>query len=93
MAHIRSSKAPKPGAELIFEGDTHVTVEGREDALFVLRFQGESSLLDILEQHGHMPLPPYMERPDEDADRERYQTVYARNKGAVAAPTAGVAFR
>ncbi|MGJ8526411.1 S-adenosylmethionine:tRNA ribosyltransferase-isomerase [Halomonadaceae bacterium LMG 33818] len=92
LAHIRSSKAPKPGTELIFEGDTHVTVEGREDALFVLRFHGESSLLDILEQHGHMPLPPYMERPDEDADRERYQTVYARNKGAVAAPTAGLHF-
>lgn len=92
LVHLRSSKAPKAGTELIFEGDIHAEVEGRDDALFILRFAGDTPLFDLLEAHGHMPLPPYIERADEDDDRERYQTVYARHKGAVAAPTAGLHF-
>ncbi|XKH60737.1 tRNA preQ1(34) S-adenosylmethionine ribosyltransferase-isomerase QueA [Halomonas sediminis] len=92
LAHIRSSKSPKPGTELIFEGDIHAIVEGRQDALFELRFLGETPLIDLLERHGHMPLPPYITREDELSDRERYQTVYARRDGAVAAPTAGLHF-
>nr|WP_297458950.1 tRNA preQ1(34) S-adenosylmethionine ribosyltransferase-isomerase QueA [uncultured Halomonas sp.] len=92
LAHIRSSKSPKPGTELIFEGDVHAVVEGRVDALFELRFLGETPLIELLERHGHMPLPPYITREDELADRERYQTVYARRDGAVAAPTAGLHF-
>ncbi|PMR67910.1 tRNA preQ1(34) S-adenosylmethionine ribosyltransferase-isomerase QueA [Halomonas heilongjiangensis] len=92
LAHLRSSKSPKPGTELIFEGDIHAVVEGRRDALFELRFLGEIPLVQLLEKHGHMPLPPYIDRSDELADRERYQTVYARRDGAVAAPTAGLHF-
>ncbi|MBD3896600.1 tRNA preQ1(34) S-adenosylmethionine ribosyltransferase-isomerase QueA [Halomonas sp. ML-15] len=92
LAHIRSSKSPKPGTELIFEGDVHAVVEGRRDALFELRFLGETPMIALLERHGHMPLPPYITREDELTDRERYQTVYARRDGAVAAPTAGLHF-
>ena len=90
LAHIRSSKSPKPGTELIFEGDIHAVVEGRRDALFELRFLGDTPMIALLEKHGHMPLPPYITRDDELSDRERYQTVYARRDGAVAAPTAGL---
>ncbi|MFY0989691.1 tRNA preQ1(34) S-adenosylmethionine ribosyltransferase-isomerase QueA [Halomonas sp. C05BenzN] len=92
LAHLRSSKSPKPGTELIFEGDIHAVVEDRREALFELRFLGDTPLVQLLEQHGHMPLPPYITREDELADRERYQTVYARRDGAVAAPTAGLHF-
>ena len=92
LAHIRSSKSPKPGTELIFEGDIHAIVEGRRDALFELRFLGDTPMIALLEKHGHMPLPPYITREDELSDRERYQTVYARRDGAVAAPTAGLHF-
>ncbi len=92
LAHMRASKSPKPGTELIFEGGIHAVVEGRQDALFELRFLGETPLIALLEQYGHMPLPPYITREDELADRERYQTVYARREGAVAAPTAGLHF-
>nr|WP_163501953.1 tRNA preQ1(34) S-adenosylmethionine ribosyltransferase-isomerase QueA [Halomonas socia] len=92
LAHIRASKSPKPGTELIFEGDVRAVVEGRREALFELRFLGETPMITLLERHGHMPLPPYITREDELADRERYQTVYARRDGAVAAPTAGLHF-
>ncbi|WP_251977395.1 tRNA preQ1(34) S-adenosylmethionine ribosyltransferase-isomerase QueA [Salinicola avicenniae] len=92
LAHLRASKSPKPGTELIFEGDIHAVVEERQGALFALRFLGETPLIALLEAHGHMPLPPYITREDELADRERYQTVYARREGAVAAPTAGLHF-
>ncbi|MFN2410015.1 MAG: tRNA preQ1(34) S-adenosylmethionine ribosyltransferase-isomerase QueA [Halomonas sp.] len=92
LAHIRSSKSPKPGTELIFEGDIHAVVEGRRDTLFELRFLGDTPMIALLEKHGHMPLPPYITREDELSDRERYQTVYARRDGAVAAPTAGLHF-
>ncbi|OZG73850.1 tRNA preQ1(34) S-adenosylmethionine ribosyltransferase-isomerase QueA [Hahella sp. CCB-MM4] len=91
MAHIRSSKAPKPGAQ-IHIGDNVLEVTGRDDALFFVRSLGAASISDILESHGHMPLPPYIDREDEVSDRERYQTVYNRNPGAVAAPTAGLHF-
>lgn len=92
LAHLRASKAPKPGTELIFEGDIHAVVEERHEGLFELRFLGETPMIELLERHGHMPLPPYIDREDELDDRERYQTVYARREGAVAAPTAGLHF-
>ncbi|OAZ90650.1 tRNA preQ1(34) S-adenosylmethionine ribosyltransferase-isomerase QueA [Halomonas sp. G11] len=92
LAHLRSSKSPKPGTELVFEGDIHAVVEGRREALFELRFLGDTPMIALLEAHGHMPLPPYITREDELSDRERYQTVYARRDGAVAAPTAGLHF-
>ncbi|MED5557063.1 MAG: tRNA preQ1(34) S-adenosylmethionine ribosyltransferase-isomerase QueA [Pseudomonadota bacterium] len=92
LAHIRSSKSPKPGTELIFEGDIHAVVEGRRDALFELRFSGDTPMIALLEKLGGGGLPPYITREDELSDRERYQTVYARRDGAVAAPTAGLHF-
>lgn len=64
----------------------------RHGALFEVEFNDQRSVLDILNSIGHMPLPPYIDRPDEDADRELYQTVYSEKPGAVAAPTAGLHF-
>ncbi|MBA6414824.1 tRNA preQ1(34) S-adenosylmethionine ribosyltransferase-isomerase QueA [Colwellia sp. 6M3] len=92
LAHIRCSKSPKPGSEILLEGKIKATMVARHDALFELEFQGEQSVLSILDEVGHMPLPPYIDRPDEDSDRERYQTVYNEKPGAVAAPTAGLHF-
>ena len=92
LAHLRASRAPKPGAILHFEGGIQATVEGRKGNLFELSFQINGTLIDALEQHGHMPLPPYMNREDQLQDRERYQTVYNAKPGAVAAPTAGLHF-
>ena len=92
LAHIRASKSPKVGAELLLEGTTKATMVARHGALFELKFHGEQSVLSILDDIGHMPLPPYIDRPDENSDRERYQTVYNKKPGAVAAPTAGLHF-
>ncbi|WP_275553541.1 S-adenosylmethionine:tRNA ribosyltransferase-isomerase, partial [Mixta sp. Marseille-Q2659] len=94
LAHVRASKAPKPGAELLFGDDESVraTMVARHDALFEIEFDDARSVLDILNAIGHMPLPPYIDRPDEEADRELYQTVYSQKPGAVAAPTAGLHF-
>ncbi|KZN51467.1 tRNA preQ1(34) S-adenosylmethionine ribosyltransferase-isomerase QueA [Pseudoalteromonas luteoviolacea] len=92
LAHVRSSKSPKPGAELILEGKAHATMVARHGELFELEFKGEHSVLTILDEIGHMPLPPYIDRPDEEGDKERYQTVYGEKPGAVAAPTAGLHF-
>lgn len=89
-AHVRSSKSPKPGAVIALEDGTEITVTGREDALFLLQFPVPA--LELLEAIGHMPLPPYIDRADAKADRERYQTVYGTKAGAVAAPTAGLHF-
>ena len=92
LAHLRASKSPKAGTRLQFEGGVEAEVEGRDGDLFQLLFLGDRTALDILESHGHMPLPPYIDRADNPADRERYQTVYAEKPGAVAAPTAGLHF-
>ncbi|MBW3566573.1 MAG: tRNA preQ1(34) S-adenosylmethionine ribosyltransferase-isomerase QueA, partial [Proteobacteria bacterium] len=91
LAHVRSSKSPKPGMTLEMEGGLVLEVLGRQDALFHLRFP-QDDVPAQLERFGHMPLPPYIDRVDDDSDRERYQTVYAREAGAVAAPTAGLHF-
>jgi S-adenosylmethionine:tRNA ribosyltransferase-isomerase len=92
LAHVRASKAPKPGTRLCLEGDLEAQVIGREGDLFQLEFSGQGDVLKMLEQYGHVPLPPYIERADEQDDRERYQTIYASTPGAVAAPTAGLHF-
>lgn len=100
LAHIRASKSPKIGNELFLtkeqdndEGEKFkATMVARHGALFELKFSDDLSVLDVLEQIGHMPLPPYIDRPDEDSDKERYQTVYNEKPGAVAAPTAGLHF-
>lgn len=94
LAHVRCSKSPKPGST-IFVGDNDefsALMVARHDALFELDFQSDLNVFSILEQIGHMPLPPYIDRPDEDSDKERYQTVYNQKPGAVAAPTAGLHF-
>lgn len=92
LAHVRASKAPKPGTKLILENVVDATVTGRQDALFEINFGSNKTVLELLEAHGHMPLPPYIDRPDESSDKERYQTVYNEKPGAVAAPTAGLHF-
>lgn len=92
LAHVRASKAPKPGTKLLLEQAIQAEVLGRVDDLFQLKFLGEIAVLDLLEQYGHIPLPPYIERADTLEDRERYQTVFAAQPGAVAAPTAGLHF-
>jgi len=92
IAHIKASKAPKSGQ--IIELDKHFccTVSGREGALFHLAFNSELSIWQILEEIGHIPLPPYISRADSVEDQNRYQTVFAKQIGAVAAPTAGLHF-
>jgi S-adenosylmethionine:tRNA ribosyltransferase-isomerase len=99
LAHIRCSKSPRPGTRIELSADEfgepgpdRLAVTGRSDALFCIASEGREPLAEILKRIGHMPLPPYIERPDEVADRERYQTVYAEREGAVAAPTAGLHF-
>ncbi|NOQ34889.1 MAG: tRNA preQ1(34) S-adenosylmethionine ribosyltransferase-isomerase QueA [Methylococcaceae bacterium] len=92
IAHIKASKSPKAGAMLELECGYQCEVLGREDDLFKLCFQGEETLLSILDKVGHMPLPPYISREDDESDLTRYQTVFAKQQGAVAAPTAGLHF-
>lgn len=91
LAQLRASKSPKQGSLIILEDGSRVEVVGREDSFFSLRLL-DGTLGEILGKLGHMPLPPYIERADTGYDRERYQTVYARHPGAVAAPTAGLHF-
>ena len=90
IAHLKASKSPKAGA-LLNIGDADVRVTGRAGALFTL-WSPHLSFTELMKDRGHMPLPPYISREDADADRERYQTVYAEHEGAVAAPTAGLHF-
>ncbi len=92
LAHIRASKAPKPGTLLQFEGGIGASMQERQGELFLLQFHGTDSVWQLLERHGHLPLPPYIERAAGSEDDERYQTVYAKYQGAVAAPTAGLHF-
>ncbi|MCK7543210.1 tRNA preQ1(34) S-adenosylmethionine ribosyltransferase-isomerase QueA [Marinobacter bryozoorum] len=92
LAHVRASKALKPGQRVVLEDESALVMLDRDDALFRLKTESGEAMLDLLERAGHMPLPPYVDRPDEGSDRERYQTVYAREAGAVAAPTAGLHF-
>ncbi|MEM1089146.1 MAG: tRNA preQ1(34) S-adenosylmethionine ribosyltransferase-isomerase QueA [Pseudomonadota bacterium] len=90
LAQVRASKSPKAGSRIFIE-EAGLTVIGRHDDLFELS-SDDLTLMDLLDQHGEVPLPPYIRRSPEAADDDRYQTVYARNPGAVAAPTAGLHF-
>jgi len=92
LAHVRASKAPKPGNILLLEQDAEVEMVQRHGELFELKMCSDEPVLAMLERLGHMPLPPYIDRPDAASDRERYQTVYNQKPGAVAAPTAGLHF-
>ena len=90
---LRASKSPAPGSRLNFDHGIAVTVLSKgDDGFYEVELAGEGTLPEILDRIGHMPLPPYIDRADEALDRERYQTVYARAPGAVAAPTAGLHF-
>lgn len=92
LAQIKASHAPRPGAVLRLAGVVDATVFSRDDDLFRLRFAGPESVLTLLDRHGEVPLPPYIAHAPDAADERRYQTVYARAPGAVAAPTAGLHF-
>jgi S-adenosylmethionine:tRNA ribosyltransferase-isomerase len=99
LVHLRSSKSPGPGSEIEVHAEralkgarARLEVVGRKGELFHLRYGGSNTVMNLLSRFGHMPLPPYIEREDEALDSERYQTVYAREPGAVAAPTAGLHF-
>lgn len=90
LAHVKASKSPAVGSR-IRVGDDWLAVAGREDDLFVLDAL-DSDFITLMDRQGHMPLPPYIRRNDEQFDESRYQTVYADRPGAVAAPTAGLHF-
>jgi len=90
LAQVRASKSPKTGSRLILEGLLDVEVLGREGEFYRLRLPGEA--LETIEAHGRLPLPPYIARAAVAPDETRYQTVYARETGSVAAPTAGLHF-
>ena len=92
LAKVRASKSPKPGSSFVIADAVTVEVLGRADEFFHLRFVGEAPVEDILERYGKLPLPPYITHAADAEDEERYQTVFAREQGAVAAPTAGLHF-
>jgi len=92
LAQVRASRAPKVGAKLRLADAFEVTVLGRVGEFFHLRFPENEEVIALAERHGKLPLPPYIRRAADDADEGRYQTVYARDPGSVAAPTAGLHF-
>ncbi|MDE0925559.1 MAG: tRNA preQ1(34) S-adenosylmethionine ribosyltransferase-isomerase QueA [Methylophilaceae bacterium] len=91
-ALIRASRSPKIGSTVILDNAVEVKIIGRDDDLFHLKFLSETPVLDFLETHGNLPLPPYITHGADSTDETRYQTVYAKHAGAVAAPTAGLHF-
>ncbi|MBL8481704.1 MAG: tRNA preQ1(34) S-adenosylmethionine ribosyltransferase-isomerase QueA [Rhodocyclaceae bacterium] len=92
LAQIRASHAPRAGSRICVENAFELEVLGRSGQFYRLRCAPDISLLERLEAHGRLPLPPYIERAAQPADETRYQTVYARSPGSVAAPTAGLHF-
>ena len=89
-AFVKASKSSKEGSVLHMDGGFGLTITGRDGDLFLLESDPSIRILDMAEAHGHIPLPPYIKREDTASDRERYQTVFAKDAGAVAAPTAGL---
>ena len=92
LAQIRASKSPKQGSQLLLADVLAVTVLGREGEFYRLRFDNKEDVHDLLERYGQLPLPPYITHTADTSDEMRYQTVFARQPGAVAAPTAGLHF-
>jgi S-adenosylmethionine:tRNA ribosyltransferase-isomerase len=92
QAVIRASHPPKPGSRLFLNEDIEVVVLEHAEDFYTLRFEHESSVVELLERYGALPLPPYINRTATHVDEARYQTVYAKEPGAVAAPTAGLHF-
>lgn len=90
LAQVRASKSPKPGSRLRLEDAFEAEVLGREGEFYRLQLAGNA--IELIERHGRLPLPPYIERAVVNPDETRYQTVYARERGSVAAPTAGLHF-
>ena len=92
LAQVRASKSPRTGTDIIIAENKSLRVEGRQDDFYILHLPEGTSIMQLLNEYGHMPLPPYIQRADEETDFERYQTVFAQHPGAVAAPTAGLHF-
>jgi len=92
LVQLRASKSPKEGTSLKLQDNTRFVVKGRKGSMFLLNYIGEEKISDLLTRLGHVPLPPYINRKDENIDQERYQTVFSDKPGAVAAPTAGLHF-
>ena len=92
LVQLRASKSPKAGTRLLLDEKTSFEVLGRSGDMYLLNYDGEEQLTNVLNRLGHMPLPPYIDRDDESEDKERYQTVFSDKPGAVAAPTAGLHF-
>ncbi|GHA02847.1 tRNA preQ1(34) S-adenosylmethionine ribosyltransferase-isomerase QueA [Ignatzschineria ureiclastica] len=92
LAQIKASKALKPGQKVIIDGKPLLEMVDRDEAFFLLKTINGSPIATILETYGHLPLPPYITRSDEELDQSRYQTVFNKEEGAVAAPTAGLHF-
>lgn len=92
LVHLRASKSPRAGSTVRLADAIDATVLGRDDDLFHLRFDSDATVLELLERYGAVPLPPYIEHAPSADDQSRYQTVYARHPGAIAAPTAGLHF-
>ncbi|MBP9714042.1 MAG: tRNA preQ1(34) S-adenosylmethionine ribosyltransferase-isomerase QueA [Sterolibacterium sp.] len=92
LAQIRASKPPRAGSVLHLEDALKAEVLAREGEFYYLRFPADENVIDLLERHGRLPLPPYIERNAAQTDESRYQTVFARTHGSVAAPTAGLHF-
>jgi S-adenosylmethionine:tRNA ribosyltransferase-isomerase len=92
LAHVRASHSPRPGARLRLAQCVEATVTERRGDLYVLRFDSSANVFELLDRHGALPLPPYIGHTPDAADEQRYQTLYARAPGAVAAPTAGLHF-
>ena len=92
LTHIKASKSPKAGAEILFDGSWRIEIIEKQDDLYWCRMLDDGCIDTMLHAIGHIPLPPYIEREDDEPDFERYQTVYAQHKGSVAAPTAGLHF-
>jgi S-adenosylmethionine:tRNA ribosyltransferase-isomerase len=92
LALLRASNPPKPGDRIRIDGEIELEVIERQDDLYVLHVVGSLTFAELMEHFGHIPLPPYITRAEEGLDNERYQTVYARRPGAIAAPTAGLHF-
>lgn len=91
-AQIRASKPPRGGTRITLAGGPALEVLGRHEEFYEVRLCAAGDLFEVMAACGHVPLPPYLHRPDEAVDEERYQTVFARRPGAVAAPTAGLHF-
>lgn len=91
IAFLKASKKPQLGMSIYFD-NLVIKPTARKGMFYLVETQDQTSLTELMDTHGHMPLPPYIQREDESDDKDRYQTVYAKEKGAVAAPTAGLHF-